>query len=433
LVSTSRWAPVTVLAAAATAAAAWHAAGARLDPRAVAVVAASMAAALMVALTLVSYLSWRLAADRRSLYVAAACCCYAAGPLLFGVVVPSLASSDLSGEGVAFQIAGAPAVIAFGLAARRAGGRGRRRASSVLAPLVLATGAIAAVLLALPDALVIDLEPGASAALGARIRAMAMRGVVAVYLCYEHDPVTLVARLLSCELREAALAAGRLIDLTLEELQGRLRDVASGALTLREVLDSDPLLGLAEERMAAYADRLVLFQGSGSRTDVPAISDAVSRFAGERCVVFVDYVQKVPVHPAASSESERVGRVIESLKELALDERLPVVAISAADQRGLTARRLHLHHFRGSASLAYEADAVVVLNDKLDVVSKAHIAYSPTRIDEFRRQVVFSIEKNRNGMSDIDLEFVKEFGSYRFDPQGAWVAERLWHENSVEM
>jgi replicative DNA helicase len=75
----------------------------------------------------------------------------------------------------------------------------------------------------------------------------------------------------------------------------------------------------------------------------------------------------------------------------------------------------------------------VVLNDKLDVVSKAHIAYSPTRIDEFRRQVVFSIEKNRNGMSDIDLEFVKEFGSYRFDPQGAWVAERLWHENSVEM
>jgi hypothetical protein len=45
---------------------------------------------------------------------------------------------------------------------------------------------------------------------------------------------------------------------------------------------------------------------------------------------------------------------------------------------------------------------------------------------------VFSIEKNRNGTSDIDLEFVKEFGYYRFDPLGTWVAERLWHENSVE-
>jgi hypothetical protein len=27
---------------------------------------------------------------------------------------------------------------------------------------------------------------------------------------------------------------------------------------------------------------------------------------------------------------------------------------------------------------------------------------------------------------------VKEFGYYRFDPLGTWVAERLWHENSVE-
>lgn len=263
-------------------------------------------------------------------------------------------------------------------------------------------------------------------------RTMAMRGVVAVYLCYEHDPATLVARLLSCELREAALAAGRHLDFGLEELQGRLRDVAAGALTLREALDSDPLLGRAEERLAAYADRLVLYQGSGARTDCAAVADAVSRFSGEPCVVFVDYVQKVPVRPGVATAGERVGRVIESLKELALDQHLPVVAISAADQDGLTARRLHLHHFRGSASLAYEADAIVVLNDKLDVVSKAHIAFSTNRIDEFRRQVVFSIEKNRNGASDIDLEFVKDFRHYRFDPQGAWVAERLWHEGSVE-
>jgi replicative DNA helicase len=263
-------------------------------------------------------------------------------------------------------------------------------------------------------------------------RAMAQRGVVAVYLCYEHDQATLVARLLSCELREAAMAEGCHFDLRLDELQGRLRDVAAGTLTLREALDSDPLLAQAERRMAAYADRLVLFQGSGGRTGVAAAGDALTRFAGEPCVLFVDYVQKVPARPDAVPEAERVGRVVESLKELALDHGLPIVAISATDQEGLRARRVHLHHLRGSAALAYEADVVVVLNDKIDVVSKAHVAYSTNRREEFRREVVFSVEKNRSGVSDVDIEFVKDFGHYRFDPLGSWVVERLWHENSIE-
>ena len=33
-------------------------------------------------------------------------------------------------------------------------------------------------------------------------RAMAQQGVAVVYLCYEHDDVTLLTRLLSCELGE---------------------------------------------------------------------------------------------------------------------------------------------------------------------------------------------------------------------------------------
>ena len=64
-------------------------------------------------------------------------------------------------------------------------------------------------------------------------RAMARQGVVVVYLCYEHDDVTLLTRLLSCELGEivstepAALAGTG-------ELQARLRDVAAGTITLTE-------------------------------------------------------------------------------------------------------------------------------------------------------------------------------------------------------
>jgi replicative DNA helicase len=263
-------------------------------------------------------------------------------------------------------------------------------------------------------------------------RAMARQGVVAVYVCYEHDPVTLLARLLACELGEVALAAGRHLDLGLEELQGRLRDVAAGVLTLREALDSDPLLREAERQFIDYADRLVLFQASGSRTNVPSIGDALSRFNGEPTALFVDYVQKVPVVPEVATEAERVSRVIEGLKELALEQNIAVIAVAAAGQDGLTARRLHLHHFRGSTALAYEADGIVVLNEKLAVVSRAHAAYAPTRIEDFRRQVVFSVEKNRSGEADVDLEFTKDFTHYRFDPKGTWVTDRLWSEGSIE-
>jgi replicative DNA helicase len=262
-------------------------------------------------------------------------------------------------------------------------------------------------------------------------RTMARRGVVAVYLCFEHDRATLLARLLSCELGEAAVGSGWPLDFGIEELQGRLRDVAAGALTLREALESDPLLAEAEQRLAVYADRLLLFQGT-AQTDVPAISHAMRRFEGESAALFVDYVQKVPARPATRTEAERVSCVGEALKQLALEQDLPIVAIAAAEHDGLAARRLHLHHFGGSAALAYEADKVIVLNDKVPVVSRAHLAYSPHREDEFRREVVFSVEKNRSGVANVDLEFTKDFTHYRFDPHGSWVAERLWTEGSME-
>ena len=260
-------------------------------------------------------------------------------------------------------------------------------------------------------------------------RAMAQQGAVVVYLCFEHDDITLLTRLLSCELGEIVSAAPAIRS---EERQARLREVAAGTLTLSAALDADPLLDEAQQRVAAYADRLIFVTGSAAHTDVGAISEITGRYEGQAVALFVDYVQKVPVYPAVALESERVGRVIESLKELALDQELVVVAIAAADREGLDARRVHLRHFRGSTALAYEADAVVVLNEKLTVVSRAHYAHATTRVEEFRRDVVFSVEKNRNGAPDVNLEFEKDFVHYRFVPRGRWVAEHLWTEGSIE-
>jgi replicative DNA helicase len=264
-------------------------------------------------------------------------------------------------------------------------------------------------------------------------RSMAQRGIVAVYLSYEHDEVTLLTRLLSCEFGELiASASPGQASLRHTELQARIRDVAAGAITLRDALDSDPLLAQAHRHLAAYADRLVLVTGSGAHTDINAIGDVTRGFEGQPIALFVDYVQKVPVFPAVPVESERIGCAFESLKQLALDQKLAVVAIAAADQGGLDARRLHSRHFRGSTALAYEADAIVVLNEKLAVVSRVHVAYSPNRAEEFDRQIVFSVEKNRNGTPDVDLEFEKDFSHYRFHPRGRWVSERLWSEGSIE-
>jgi replicative DNA helicase len=261
-------------------------------------------------------------------------------------------------------------------------------------------------------------------------RSMAQRGVVAVYLCFEHDEVTLLTRLLSCELGEMITASPHRCGFDDEELPARIRDVAAGAISLREAVDSDPLIGEAQRRVAAYADRLVLVTGSGAHTNVDAIGEITQRFEAQPVALFVDYVQKVPHVLAVEHEDERVGRVIEGLKQLALDQKLVVVAIAAAAQDGLDARRVHLRHFRGSTALAYEADAVVVLNDKLAVVSRARVAHSPTRAEEFERYVVFSVEKNRNGFPNVELEFEKDFAHYRFHPHGRWVTERLWTEGS---
>ena len=73
-------------------------------------------------------------------------------------------------------------------------------------------------------------------------RSMAQRGIVAVYLCFEHDeghprdpspvvPARRVDRGSTCSMPRSSGD---------DELQARIRDVGGGPITLREALDSDP-------------------------------------------------------------------------------------------------------------------------------------------------------------------------------------------------
>ena len=63
-----------------------------------------------------------------------------------------------------------------------------------------------------------------------------------------------------------------------------------------------------------------------------------------------------------------------------------------------------------------------------------HLAYSSERGPRSSiARSCFRSRRTATGASDIDLEFEKDFGHYRFHPRCRWVAERLWTEGSVEL
>jgi len=258
-------------------------------------------------------------------------------------------------------------------------------------------------------------------------RNVARSGRSVLYLSYEHDLETLLIRLVAMEagqlsgivappvnrirrwLERLAVPGGGLPD--------RLQDTEGGVQALDIVRE--------------YADRLVLHRSTGTGTGLEqvaaGIAGALKRSIGLSLVV-VDYLQKVHA-PGVQDDEARVTAVTEGLKDLALDHDAPVLAISAADKAGLgTGKRLRVNHMRGSSALAYEPDTVLMLNDKYDVVARHHLVYSLGNVEQFRSWAVLSVEKNRSGVTGVDLEFLKRFDQCRFETTGRPVTEQLVDE-----
>lgn len=251
-------------------------------------------------------------------------------------------------------------------------------------------------------------------------RNVARSGGHVAYVSYEHSELSLLARLLNLELSETSAYVDAP---ALDALRAHVRRWSSGGVGFEELLDIHPAMEAAAEDLIAYASRMFLIQGSSVATDLHELSAIARHVVGPGGLLVVDYLQKVPVDGHASLD--RAPEVAAALKEIAMTDHVAMLAIAAVGADGLGQRRIRPQHLATSAALVHEADCAIVMNDKASALSRVHTAFDNRQVDEARRWTLFTIEKRRDGPADIDLEFAKQFESFRFDPAGGFVAEHL--------
>jgi replicative DNA helicase len=252
-----------------------------------------------------------------------------------------------------------------------------------------------------------------------------------LYICFEHEEQYLLNRLIAMESALAHLphktGAIKIQDVRKEILGTWMAEGGGGPQ-----LASNPRLRPSLDRIARYGQNLFLLRGSQTASTVDNIRKLVQQhraLSGDRrLLVIVDYMQKVPVIPEPPTETEKVTFVINGLKDIALSESVPMIAIVAADKEGLKASRLRNFHLRGSSAINYEADIILILNEKYNIVAKVNIEFNPYQAQRFRDWVIVSVEKNRGGQDNVDLEFEKHFEFSCFDPNGRTVQEKLIEE-----
>ncbi len=256
-----------------------------------------------------------------------------------------------------------------------------------------------------------------------------------LYVNFEHDDADMLNRLIAMESvlphlpnTKPSTGAVKITDVRSEVI----RSWASSRDNEQVDLAANPKLRAAIERIARYGNNLYLLRGSQTASTVENLRELIDlhrRRSGERrMVLVVDYLQKVPQLPEPPSESEKVTYVVNGLKDIALTEKVPTIAIVAADKEGLKAARLRNHHLRGSSAINYEADVILILNEKYQIVAKVNIEFNPYQAQRFRDWIVASVEKNRSGADNLDVEYHKHFDFSCFDPTGRPVQEKLIEE-----
>lgn len=258
------------------------------------------------------------------------------------------------------------------------------------------------------------------------MRNLTSTGHSAVYFSFDHDNHTLIERLIAMEAAEIAGAMGVPLKNVREAfearhrreptMEGRLADSEGGVEAVQELRE--------------YGRRLHLHRSKSSDTDVETMRQVIMAIrddTGQKPFVVVDSLQKVHFSgQALLTEDDRVTFVVEALKDLTLELGVPILAIIAGGPT--TGKRLRVQDLRGSSAVVVPADVVIILNEKFDVVARHHLVYNLASAERFRNWVVLTLEKNRNGVDKVNIEFQKMFKQGRFDPEGGRVEEELIDE-----
>jgi replicative DNA helicase len=255
-----------------------------------------------------------------------------------------------------------------------------------------------------------------------------------LFVCYEHEIDYLAQRLVAMEsigVGDGSLTDGlRLRDIA--DLVNRYTGPSRGQVGFTEAVSYDPRGARALQRISRYSQNLHLMKGSSTSTTVEALGNAIRQMRapggvaeGRAIVLFVDYLQKVASLTPHTAEAARNFEEVEALKEMALDQKIVVVAIAAAEVEGLKAQRLRLQHLLASSGIAYEADIIMLMNEKYDIVDHRHIDYNRHHAEQYHQFVVLSIEKNRSGSDLVDLELRKQLQFCHFRGEARRVEEHL--------
>jgi replicative DNA helicase len=254
-----------------------------------------------------------------------------------------------------------------------------------------------------------------------------------LYICFEHDEEYLLGRMVAMEtalagtMPPSANSAVKIQDVRREVLGTWMAQGGDASADLR----ANPRLRPALERIGRYGQGLFLLRGSQTSTtpeNLRSLVEGYRRSAPAAARGVHRLPPAVPIVPDPATETEKVTIVVAALKDLALSLGVAVVAIVAADKEGLKAARLRNHHLRGSSAINYEADAILILNEKYQIVAKVNIEFNPYQAQRFRDWTILTVEKNRSGRDAVDLEFEKHFEFSCFDPNGRQVQEKLIEE-----
>lgn len=260
---------------------------------------------------------------------------------------------------------------------------------------------------------------------------------LAIVVCFEHSEIYLLLRLLSME---SIKMNGETMDgMTRRALRDailRAMDTQDGGSTrdkfdigLEWVLANIPGAERAFNQIARYWQRLQFVRGSSRLTTVEVIETYIekAREVGyQDIVLFVDYLQKVPYRPSIGAPdadaTQRIGHVVGGLKDVALATGVPIVAVAASDEAGLRSGKVRLADLLGPSLVQYECDVGIIQNPH-DIGADG------------RQSVLWTIEKNRSGPTDVGILYNLIGQYFYFDPQGipfpACVPDQLDNETEA--